>query len=283
MSQSEKYSTPPSKITNNYKLKYKQSKNKNIQIDENCIKMLKFKECNGYDFVKRSLVNDVYKNTLKKCNENCDDKYCDKHLKKYKNITDKDECVICYEKILLNEEVPLECGHIFHVNCLKMCKTLKCPLCRCNFNNKDITVLYNLVRVTMANESGKFDLDVPYHLCEEYGNTFIELLYIEVKKIIESYKGSVDFKTDIVLLNKIFYNILTNDICLDVYRNVYNEVFKIVIENGITVFKIKDDICLDVEYDDTDHVNEEKTDPRYYNYLYFVHTVEELFEKLYTV
>ena len=278
MSQSEKYSTPPSKITNNnYKLKYKQNK-KNIQIDENCIKFLKFNECNGYDFVKRSLVNDVYKNTLKKCNETCDNKYCEKHLKKYKNITDNDDCVICYEKILLNEEVPLECGHIFHVNCLKMCKTLKCPLCRCNFNSKDIILLHNLVRITMSNDSGKFDLNVPYHLCEEYENTFIELLYIEVKKIFETNKGSFDFKTDIVLFNKIFYNILTNDIYLDIYRKVYSEFFEIVIENGKTFFKIKDDIDLgNDDEDDNEDVNEENTDPRFINYLDFLDIIEQLY------
>jgi hypothetical protein len=42
-------------------------------------------------------------------------------------------CIICYDDILECDIVSLECGHIFHTNCiinLVRKRNRKCPLCR---------------------------------------------------------------------------------------------------------------------------------------------------------
>ena len=43
------------------------------------------------------------------------------------------ECFICYDDIELKDLVSLECGHLFHTNCiitLIRMRNRKCPLCR---------------------------------------------------------------------------------------------------------------------------------------------------------
>ena len=270
MLQIEQYCTPPSKINNNYKLKHKKN-TKKIIINENCIKLLKFNECNGFQFIRQTLINGEYKNILKKCNEIGENflnnkHYCDNHYKKYKHITE--ECTVCCENICLNEEVPLECGHIFHINCLKLCNKLQCPLCRKLFNNIELKMIYNLVSLTFSNNLEKFNLNIPNNILEKYGISFIELLYIEIIEFFKIYKETINFKTDITLINKIMLNILTNDNYLNVFYDVYNDIFDKVNENGKIFYSIKDDIDLN---------NEEDDDPRLLNYSDFRNILESLY------
>ena len=44
------------------------------------------------------------------------------------------KCNICYDDIILKNTIALECGHIFHNNCIITLirkRNRKCPNCRC--------------------------------------------------------------------------------------------------------------------------------------------------------
>ena len=43
------------------------------------------------------------------------------------------ECCICFESINKENEIPLDCGHLFHKNCLLKTDKIICPLCKVSF------------------------------------------------------------------------------------------------------------------------------------------------------
>lgn len=64
------------------------------------------------------------------CNYKCNiSGYCGIHYKinKYEK---PEECAICFES-LEKTKTPLKCGHWIHINCIKKCEKLICPICRC--------------------------------------------------------------------------------------------------------------------------------------------------------
>ena len=59
------------------------------------------------------------------------------------------ECIICNEEINKRDTICLECGHLFHSQCIIQLvkkRTRKCPLCRnkIKWNVSQITRHYNL-------------------------------------------------------------------------------------------------------------------------------------------
>jgi len=90
------------------------------------------------------------KNTTNKCKSllikdnkiiNCEsninenENFCDKHIFINRFFNEIKECCICYEIIDKTIEIPVECGHIFHKNCLTELKNKNCPLCKKEFTN----------------------------------------------------------------------------------------------------------------------------------------------------
>jgi len=61
--------------------------------------------------------------------------YCDEHEFKNNMCKDVIECCICFETINKSNEIPLECGHLFHKNCLLKTDKNICPLCKVSFTN----------------------------------------------------------------------------------------------------------------------------------------------------
>ncbi len=62
------------------------------------------------------------------------------------NTDGKDECYICGDILEVEKEYKLDCGHKFHLNCIKLSfetnknvynPNIECPYCRkpCNINN----------------------------------------------------------------------------------------------------------------------------------------------------
>jgi|LakMenEpi03Aug12_release.lakeMendotaPanAssembly.Ray.scaffolds.fasta_scaffold210157_1 hypothetical protein len=99
-------------------------------------------------------INNIYKtcdslviinNKLEKCkNINGNELYCNQH--EYMNNISKNviECCICFEYVDKQLEIPLNCGHLFHKNCLQLNNKLLCPLCRKHLTEIEIEYIkYN--------------------------------------------------------------------------------------------------------------------------------------------
>ena len=97
-------------------------------------KISKDKHCKGLNFNKQSF-------TLENCKKICSSEYCSTHKHKYR-LEKPDECPICMELISETTEIPLECGHWIHKECLKLSGTRKCPVCRCCMKQKDIIYVF---------------------------------------------------------------------------------------------------------------------------------------------
>ena len=90
------------------------------------------------DKVCNSLI--IRNNELYYCKENFKTKnltkiYCDEHEFKNNMCKDVIECCICFENINKENEIPLDCGHLFHKNCLLKTDKIICPLCKVSFTN----------------------------------------------------------------------------------------------------------------------------------------------------
>lgn len=51
----------------------------------------------------------IFNERIAKCQNETNNKYCNEHDKQYKYETK--ECLICYNKISKNKQIPLKCGH----------------------------------------------------------------------------------------------------------------------------------------------------------------------------
>lgn len=99
------------------------------KIPENEIKYCKGLNCNMQSFI------------LTKCEKKCSSDYCDTHKYKYR-LEKPDECPICMDEISETTEIPLECGHWIHKECLKPTNQHKCPVCRCPMKRKEIEYIF---------------------------------------------------------------------------------------------------------------------------------------------
>lgn len=65
------------------------------------------------------------------------DKYCTQHKTRYRFDKPK-ECLICFETLNKNVNIPLSCGHWVHKQCIKKSKKHQCPMCRQSIHIEDI-------------------------------------------------------------------------------------------------------------------------------------------------
>ena len=75
---------------------------------------------------------------LIKCSHKTNEKFCHHHHQQYRYESETNECAICFEKLDTRVDIPLECGHWFHKNCLLQTKKHSCPMCRTNFTESEI-------------------------------------------------------------------------------------------------------------------------------------------------
>jgi len=241
------------KATINGKCTYHNNRLNNI-INSGICKKLIFEECEGYEYrkVEHNELNDnneQYTYILSKCNDisstsHNNKRYCDKHSDYYK-YEKPDECVICSDTILYNKEVPLSCGHWFHLNCLKHCNKMQCPICRKFYNLKEIQLIYDLVTVAFKESDNIINNEVipiliPRKILidEKYGLDYIELLYLE---IVTLYK-TLDLQYNARIINKVILNLFKNEEYLNMSLKVYN-MFDKIIENGkVKAYLLKDSI-----------------------------------------
>ena len=238
------------RATINGKCTYHNNRLNNITNSGICKKLI-FEECEAYEYRKieqDELIdsNEKYTYVLTKCNDIVDTTtinnkhYCDKHRDNYK-YEKPDECVICSDTILYNKEVPLSCGHWFHLNCLRQCDKMQCPMCRKFYNLKEIQLIYDLVTVAFTQSDDEtIPLLIPRKIIidEKYGLNYIELLYLE---IVTLYK-TLNLQYNGRIINKVILNLFKNEEYLNMSLKIYN-MFDKIIENGkVKAYLIKDGI-----------------------------------------
>ena len=245
------------KISENDKCTFHNNRINNI-LNSNVCKKLVFNTCNGYIFIKQEEVNGVYKNILKKCeeiatnniNNNC---YCDDHYKSYKYEI-PEECSICNEEMFCDQEVPLICGHWFHLNCLKQCIKMECPLCRRIYNNNEMKIIFEFEVLlfteikhldNLTSIVNEFEFLIPQKIIynDQLGKSFVLLIYMDIVKIF----NILDLNYNHQLINKILLKIFNNDELLQAAIKVYNMFDKITENGNVSDFEWKEDINFDEE------------------------------------
>ena len=85
---------------------------------------------------------------LVKCNNITGNKFCNEHNIQYKN---KDDCAICFEQVNETIEIPLQCGHWFHKDCINPTNLHQCPLCKQNMNETETSYFFGENHVEQNN------------------------------------------------------------------------------------------------------------------------------------
>jgi len=80
---------------------------------------------------------------LEKCKNISDKKFCPDHLHRYR-LEKPDECPICMESISHEAEIPLECGHLIHKECLIPTNIHICPMCRQDMKQNEINYIFGI-------------------------------------------------------------------------------------------------------------------------------------------
>ena len=104
------------------------------------------KKCKGLQF------------DLSRCENICSDEYCISHKHKYR-LEKPDDCPVCIDEISNISEIPLECGHWIHKECLKPTNIHKCPVCRQEMKNSEIEYIFgpnHIERNRYADDYGIF-------------------------------------------------------------------------------------------------------------------------------
>ena len=89
-------------------------------------------------------------NSLEPCIISTNDKFCNKHSNKYR-LEKPDECPICFDKISVETETPLECGHWIHKSCLQPTNLHKCSLCQSKMTEDETTFIFGEGHVEQNN------------------------------------------------------------------------------------------------------------------------------------
>ena len=116
---------------------------KNKEDKKNELEIRIDKQCNSL-IIKN---NELYYCKKKFTTTNSTKMYCNEH--EYKNNICKDiiECCICFEIINKENEIPLDCGHLFHKECLLKTDKILCPLCKVSFTNIEINYIKHINQV----------------------------------------------------------------------------------------------------------------------------------------
>lgn len=206
----------------------------------NVYRKLNFELCNGYNYISER--------QLSKCRElgekNIHNKYyCEFHSKNYK-LEKPEECIICMDVICEKEEVPLHCGHWFHIECIKHISKFECPMCRQPFNNNETNRIMKLISIVFTDDNGgQFKLKIPEIIAfnEKYGLSYIQLIYLQIKEFLKTI--NVNFNSETT--NQIMLNIFKNDDYLNVSMDVYNMFIPIYENERIVYYKVKETINFD--------------------------------------
>ena len=131
-------------------------------------------QCHGFE---------IEQNFLIQCNNQCMNKYCENHEHKYR-LEKPNDCAICMDHVSEQTEIPLECGHWFHKQCLLQTNKHVCPMCRqpmyqneieyiFGSNNQNVQNDFDLNNIGMYNNLEHFMNDFPYEFSQQNWNQFV--------------------------------------------------------------------------------------------------------------
>lgn len=106
-----------------------------------CSKMTENKYCKIHSSIVSQSKCKGLQFDLSQCGTSCSSEYCDTHKYKYR-LEKPDDCPICIDKISNEIEIPLECGHWIHKECLKPTNVHKCPVCRQEMKKEEIEYIF---------------------------------------------------------------------------------------------------------------------------------------------
>lgn len=146
------------------------------QLIKNILENVKENECNGYNYNG-------------KCKTVSEKLYCLNHRHKYR-LEKPENCCICIDFISEISEIPLECGHWLHKECLKSTNIHSCPLCKEKLTKDEIKHIFGSYHVernrygddyyqNFENQENIYEINELYDLYhennahEEYYDNFI--------------------------------------------------------------------------------------------------------------
>jgi hypothetical protein len=214
--------------------------NRSVSNIKMCRKLI-FEECNGYNYNCKNKNIEKCTDTGSYCLNN--KYYCNKHSKNYK-LEIPEECAICTENICEKTEIPLYCGHWFHLTCCKHLSKFECPLCRKNLEYNEIDRFLKLKNMNCLDEhNSKFTLRIPENILniQEDGVSFVQLLYLNIKRLYT--RLNLNCNSD--KINRIMLNIFRNNEYMEIAKVVYS-IYIPICENGkITKYIVKNNINVD--------------------------------------
>ena len=80
----------------------------------------------------------LVKCTNKSTESSRDGKYCSGHKHAYR-LELSEECIICLEPNDQTRNIPLQCGHLFHCECLRRWNKNTCPTCRTEMSGDELS------------------------------------------------------------------------------------------------------------------------------------------------
>ena len=172
-----------------------------------------------------------HKKTLCRCDEYSTEKYCSIHRYRYK-IEKPEECTICFCKFD-DKEIPLNCGHWFHKECLKPTNVHSCPVCRNNMDKSDIKYIFGEKHKEKNNytnndliEYCEFVQSRSQHdeYVDEIGNEIIELNQIELEYLEDLLFELIEYKIQLYDTSRIINTINIEEMIFHIFQTNQNQL-----------------------------------------------------------
>ena len=164
---------------------------------------------------------------LVRCMNQSEDIYCDKHKFVYNN---KDKCAICIETIDDTNQLPLECGHWYHKECLIPTNIHSCPLCKKKMTDEEIAFIFDEGHIEQNNYNDGESVYYNYSNVDE--NAYSEFGHGEF--IDDDYEEDLhftDFNDDTRVQLLLFDNETTEDELVECASSIDRESWEEIVIN----------------------------------------------------
>ena len=141
------------------------------------------KKCRGLQF------------NLSRCEVTCSNDYCATHNHKYR-LEKPDDCSICIDEISNTSEIPLECGHWMHKECLKLTNIHKCPVCRQEMKKDEIEYIFGPGHVERNHYADNYGIFMNNLVIDDIENT--ERNFIPNSQNIPNIESNIQFLYNIL-------------------------------------------------------------------------------------
>lgn len=105
------------------------------------------------DYGKTCMANIIDNGILQRCNAKVQsESYCSDHAYQYR-LDKPDNCPICMDIISSSYEIPLNCGHWFHAQCLRHWGKDNCSVCKKRMTEDEINRYYRATSIEFNEEN----------------------------------------------------------------------------------------------------------------------------------